>query len=218
VSGGSCCLTLVTSLPFQASRVYLARRYKAQPNYRSAIFKYFDTEIESISFDRNEEAADKINLFVRGATKNFIYWFADPSMFNDDTILTVVNAVFFRAAWRYQFDKRFTFNSTFYLDSLNKIKVTYMTTTNDFKIGAVAGLGGATVIELPYANSSLTMTIVLPKTRTGLASLINTAKDFDWRTISGFLVQDTVEVTIPKFSSEFKSNLNGILQKVRYLT
>lgn len=58
------------------------------------------------------------------------------------------------------------------------------------------------------------MLIVLPKLRMGLSSLEKQLGTFDFAELSRSMVQQEVEVSIPKFKIEFEIKLNDVLAKV----
>lgn len=68
----------------------------------------------------------------------------------ENTLLLLLNAVYFKGYWTNPFNSNLTKTGTFYLDSKTMIDVPLMTTYNNFKISTLESLN-ARLISLPYA-------------------------------------------------------------------
>lgn len=68
----------------------------------------------------------------------------------ENTLLLLLNAIYFKGYWTKPFNTNFTKTGKFYLDSKTAVDVPLMITSNDFKISALESLN-ARLIGLPYA-------------------------------------------------------------------
>lgn len=72
----------------------------------------------------------------------------------------------------------------------------------------------AKIIELPYANSAMSMFIFLPDDYEGVDELENKLKTYDLTKVTSLMMEYNVQVNLPKFKSTFSINFNEILKKV----
>lgn len=72
----------------------------------------------------------------------------------------------------------------------------------------------AKIIELPYANSAMSMFVFLPDHYEGVDELENKLKTYDLTKVTSLMMEYNVQVNLPKFKSTFSINFNEILKKV----
>jgi len=112
-------------------------------------------------------------------------------------LLVLVNAVYFNGSWASRFDPDETRDADFYLSGNGKTTVSMMHQRGDFRYGATEELK---LLELPYADGKLSMVIILPEERDGLAKVeeqLNAGTLEGWLSI---LHKQEVEVYLPRFS------------------
>ena len=63
----------------------------------------------------NKQTADKINKWVEGETREKIKDLIYPDMLNSDTMMVLINAIYFKANWASKFEERFTKSKDFFL-------------------------------------------------------------------------------------------------------
>jgi serpin B len=127
--------------------------------------------------------------------------------------MVLVNAIYFKGFWTYQFDPQATYTAPFFLDDKSSVEVDFMRVKNHFKYGFVEKLD-ATALELPYKDSDISMMIILPNKRNGLADVESKLHTVDLSEISQTLRSQEVNVELPKFKIEFDIKLNEPLKKV----
>lgn len=76
----------------------------------------------------------------------------------------------------------------------------------------------ARIVQLPYANSNLTMTIFYPNKCGHLKKLINDLHTtFDYMNLKTLFTVKTVDLYLPRFIIDFQlDNLDGALSAVRF--
>lgn len=134
-------------------------------------------------------------------------------MLDSSTRMVLVNAIYFKGNWTYQFDPKMTFKAPFYLNNDDSVEADFMKMKNHFKFGSLEDLD-ATSIELPYKDSNMSMLIILPNSRTGLSALERKLNTVDLEEVSKKLKSKEVNVEIPKFKIEFEVELNESLKKL----
>lgn len=197
-----------------ANKVYVMKNYSIKKSFNDVAAKSFASEAQTLDFSNGAQSAATINGWVEDKTNNKIKDLIAADSLDSDTRMVLVNAIYFKGFWTYQFDPKDTFKAPFYLNDQDSVNVDFMKVKKHFKYGSLANLD-ATAIELPYKDSDISMLIILPNTRTGLSALEGKLNTIDLGEISNSLYSQEVNVEIPKFKIEFDIELNEPLQKVR---
>jgi serpin B len=187
--------------------------YSVKRSFNEVATKSFASEAQSLDFSQNTQSAATINGWVEANTNNKIKDLISADSLDSDTRMVLVNAIYFKGFWTYQFDPKNTFKAPFYLNDQDTVDVDYMKVKKHFKYGALPELD-ATAIELPYKDSDISMLIILPNTKTGLSALEGKLNTIDLGEVSNKLYSQEVNVELPKFKIEFDIELNEPLKKV----
>lgn len=187
--------------------------YTVKPSFNDVATKSFASEAQSLDFAENVQSAATINGWVEDNTNNKIKDLIKADSLDADTRMVLVNAIYFKGFWTYQFDPKNTFKAPFYLNEKDTVDVDFMKIKKHFKYGSLQDLD-ATAIELPYKDSDISMLIILPNSKTGLSALEGKLNTIDLSEISSKLYSQEVNVEIPKFKIEFDITLNDPLKKV----
>lgn len=91
--------------------------------------------------------------------------------------------------------------------------ISCLTTQADFLYGEFEDLN-AKAIELPYANSSISMFIILPNEKDGLAALQSNIRSIDIAAMRQKMHKQEVNLLLPKFKIEYEIELKDVLTKV----
>ncbi|KAH8285471.1 hypothetical protein KR054_009737, partial [Drosophila jambulina] len=207
---------LLASLPAQeggptlkmANRIYVNDRYSLSPSYNQVVRDSFQAVAEPISLANGHAAAAGINQWVLGQTDGKIKDMIDPSSMTSDVMAVLLNAIYFKGQWESGFDPKGTFSSDFHVTPDKTVTVPMMKQVGNFKINYFRDLD-AWVIELPYRNSNLSMTIFLPSEVGGLSALEEKIVGF-----SRPLMLGEVLVELPRFKIEFHDELKETLEKL----
>jgi serpin B len=182
-----------------ANALMLTKVGKVAPEYAALLKDNYAAEIF-----KNVQPAD-VNDWVKRKTEGKIERIIDQ--LDPATQATLLNAVYFRAAWLAAFDKRNTADKTFHLTSANTVQVPTMHRTGRY---AVTARPGYRAIRLPYAVRQLGLIIALPdKAR----SMQDVSARLDTTEISELVAAlrsaptRLVELAMPRFKSTYKANL-----------
>lgn len=128
----------------------------------------------------------------------------------------MVNAIYFKAGWKYPFNPSWTSEIPFQL--LNGTEISYergMEGEFNLRYGKSEKLN-ADILELPYTNPDLNMYIMIPE-KNNLEALNEIASTFDIEDIQNsidYAGDQTLLVNIPAFKNSFQANMNDVLQKL----
>ena len=152
-----------------------------------------------------------INQWVNTNTNGKITKILDE--INPDTVLFLINAIYFKGTWQTEFDPSHTRDGTFHLGTDGEKQVPMMTRTGDYpyyenheeKFQA---------ISLPYGDGRMSMYIFLPYRESDLNTFLNGLDTENWEHwISQFNEQE-VFLSMPKFKLEYEKMLNNPLQSL----
>jgi serpin B len=122
--------------------------YKFLSEFLDILAENYDAGLRLLDYKNEpEEARITINDWVSEQTEGRIEDLIPKGDIDELTRLVLTNAIYFNAAWRYQFDEDNTYNDTFYLLDGSEITVPFMHQTEHF--GYTEG-DGYQVVELPY--------------------------------------------------------------------
>jgi len=170
--------------------------------------KYFKAEIESLDFD-DPGAADVINSWVKEQTRDTIEKIVEPPI-NPDTILFLINAIYFKGEWNEQFDPEQTREIPFTLPDGSKAEHPVMMQKNDYRY-LESDLFQA--VSLPYGqNERISMYVFLPAKDVGLDGLYKELDAETWAEWTGSFTRREGEVGLPRFKFEYETSLNETLK------
>lgn len=157
--------------------------------------------------DAEKETA-RINAWVSDKTKGKVPKLLGPRVITDITRLVLTNAVYFKATWDQQFDKRFTQPEPFYGDAGDSQapmmkKLTWYGYFADDSLQA---------LDIPYEGNRMSMLILLPRKRDGLPALEKTLTASVLQDIVTKLQNQKVDVSLPRFKLEGSFEVSDALK------
>ncbi|KAI4455150.1 serine protease inhibitor serpin [Holotrichia oblita] len=153
-----------------ANKLYVQKDYKINEGFQATAQIYFDVSIEAIDFTKRAAAAAQINNWVKEKTSYKIEKVVDADAFNPFTQAVLVNAIYFKGDWLFQFNEHFTVMHQFYISETESISHPMMYQEAPFDYAVNAELD-AQILRLQHQNPRYSMTIVLPNSRTGIKKL-----------------------------------------------
>lgn len=155
-------------------------------------------------------SVDKINKWVAEKTKDKIQNIVNRQLITPDSRLVLVNALYFSGLWESRFNSYSTRRAPFYLNDKDTTEVDTMFNTDTYKYYECSKLN-AKFLELGYEGGDISMTIVLPNEKNGLAALeARLPEVFEDRNYT----YERVNVQLPKFTIESTIQFKPILENV----
>jgi len=193
-----------------ANRLWGQQSYEFLPAFLTITREKYGAELARLDFSRANEASDEINKWVSDQTEGKINDLISQDALSSVTRLVLTNAVYFKGGWADPFKKSRTKEEDFHLTATDSIKVPLMHRWAEFRYGAVDDLQ---ILELPYGDDSLSMVVLLPKEKDGLADLEATLTFQNLqRWLKSVRHEDEVKVFLPKFKTTAEFMLSGTLQ------
>ena len=169
---------------------------------------YFDAEVKEADFG-DPATLDKINGWIEDKTNGKIKDMLD--FIPVDAVMYLINAIYFNAPWKYEFEKTDTYQGDFNLADGTKHQVDYMRVSGDFQYTSNEDF---TAVELPYGDSAFSMVVMLPSQDKVIADLVAKLDGAHWDSWYENSRFTGVEITLPKFKYEWKDSLNDPLKNL----
>ncbi|XP_029897776.1 serpin B12-like isoform X1 [Aquila chrysaetos chrysaetos] len=204
-----------------ANNLFIQQGFELQQQFLMCAKELYGAMLQTVDFHGAVEATRiKINSWVESETQGKIKELFAPGMIDARALLVLVNVIYFKASWEHKFEERKTVQRDFKLNENEKKPVQMMYQKGTFKLGYIEETG-AQVLELPYAQKSLSMIILLPGdmadgSTSGLEQIERTMTYENlmlWAS-SEHMFEMTVEVYLPRFKLEGTFNLNEVLQEM----
>ncbi|XP_050771858.1 ovalbumin-related protein X-like [Gymnogyps californianus] len=196
-----------------ANRLYAEKSCPVLPIYLKCVKKLYRAGLEMVNFKTaSDQARQLINSWVENQTNGQIQDFLEPGSVDLDTMLVLVNAIYFKGIWKTAFKEEHTREVPFSVTEQESRPVQMMCQNSTFKVAAVAA-EKMKILELPYASGELSMLVLLPDDVSGLEQLenkISFEKLTDW-TSPNVMEKKRVKVYLPRMKIEEKYNLTSVL-------
>ena len=164
---------------------------------------YYNAEVKTLDFN-NPESIIQINNWVAEKTNNKI----DKIIEDIDplTEMILLNAIYFKGTWKYEFDKKNTSLYPFHLEDNSVKDVNMMQQEGDFNIIINELFRG---VELPYGSSGqFSMIVMIPGNYKNTDDIMAQLNDANWNNwLNSFSVVKDCKIGIPKFKFEFEKSL-----------
>jgi serpin B len=195
-----------------ANALWGQKGYGFLPDYLTRLKTSFGAGASELDFAADTEDARKtINTWVEKETQDKIKDLIGPGVLKKETALVLTNAVYFKAAWMEQFDKVATKDGEFTVAADQKVTVPMM--SKYMKYGQYSETDELQVLQMPYAESRMSMAILLPRKVDGLPAL---EKSLTADRLSAWLAAydkeaPHVNVTLPRFKMTARFELSKTL-------
>jgi len=190
-----------------ANSIWYKKGYHFQQEFIDLNKNYFDAEVTDINFS-DPDAADRINGWIEdntnGKIKDMIESPIDPLV-----VMYLINAIYFKGTWTYQFDEKMTYADWFNLPNGTRNPIQMMAQTNDFQY---LENDQFQAISLPYGDKRFCMTVFLPQNGVDIDVLIAQFTPENWSLWSGQLKTIKGTLLLPRFNLKYKLLMNDVLK------
>ncbi len=199
--------------PFQlvtANALWGQQGYHFKPDYQKAIADFYDGAFHEVNFRAQpDEAVRTINAWVSDKTREKIKELVKRDFINDDTRLVLTNAIYFKGQWDEAFEKATTHDEDWHGHGGTR-KVPMMHQRGGY---LYCESDGFQPLDLPYKGEQLSMLVVLPRKKDGLATLeTKFAAAGTFETVTAALDHEgTVILSLPRFKMETEFKLKPVL-------
>ncbi len=191
-----------------ANSIWYRDQFTINPLFIETNRTYFDATILPKNF--NDPATVKaINDWVSDKTHGKITEVIDQ--IDPMTLMFLINAIYFKGTWQYEFEKDKTVEAPFYLIDGQTSTCQLMQVEGDFNYYADETVQ---IIDLPYGAGNFSMTVFLPRDAEILDDFIENIDQIKWQSYLSNLDTSGVLLELPKFKLEYKLIMNQVLKNL----
>ncbi|XP_071654183.1 uncharacterized protein [Temnothorax longispinosus] len=196
------------------SRIYIDNNVLTRQRYAATVKTFYNTDLINANLSDAHAIAAKVNSWVNNITNGHIEKMIDDEKGLEDSVMLIVNGLFFKGAWRRKyFAPENTRVSKFHTNANESINVPYMHTVGRFYYVESSRLD-AKILRIPYDGSKFAMYIILPHSLTGVDHIVNEINPFTLARDVWAMQELPLDVWIPKFKFEFTSHLENTLREL----
>ena len=188
-----------------ANSVWTEKDFIVKQSFIDILTEYY--KAESKSFDINDSSAPaKINAWIEDKTNGLIKNMVDK--LNDNAVMLLINAIYFKGKWSSQFDKAKTVPMPFYKAGGSSADVPMMKQETEFKVFEGDGF---ILAEFPYGQGNFVMDVILPESGNSLETTLASVNDASFTSWIAQMNKRKIDLSFPKFKYGFKKKLKDIL-------
>jgi serine protease inhibitor len=191
-----------------ANRLWPRTGHNLLDGYVRLLKAAYGVTVQPLDYGDSEAARNTINRWVEEQTEDRIKNLILPGNLSAETLLVLVNAIYFKGNWASQFDAALTREAPFWVSAGESVTVPLMTQTQTFGLARGRELQ---VLELPYEGRDLSMLVLLPTARDGLAELEAALTLENLELWISHQWEDEVQVQLPRFKLDFRFEVQDYL-------
>ena len=190
-----------------ANSIWYREGFHVEQEFIDVNREYFDALVRALNFD-DPKSVDIINNWASEKTHGLIEEVIDE--IDGATIMFLINALYFKGTWLYEFDPDKTKPAPFYLADGSQTEVQMMSQLSEYHYYANEQFQG---IDLPYGDEKFSMTVFLPRPGINIDGLISQINNQSWSSwINGFPEEKLkVNLYMPRFTIEYEKKLKDVL-------
>ncbi|RLD62306.1 MAG: serpin family protein [Bacteroidetes bacterium] len=189
-----------------ANSIWYRDSYHVEQDFIDVNKNYYDAEVNALDF-ADSQAKNIINKWVADKTNNKIKEIVDN--ISPETVMYLINAIYFKGNWKYKFDSSDTESKPFYLADGTTKNVLMMQQESSFNY---LSNDIFEAVEMPYGGEKFSMVVLLPKNDKTTSDIINELNDDNWNAwLNGFQKLDNIHIIMPKFKFQYEKKLNDVL-------
>jgi serine protease inhibitor len=191
-----------------ANSIWYRLGFSVEPTFIDINQKYFCAAVRGLDFS-SAAAPGTINAWASENTAGKIDKIIDS--IDPETMMFLINAIYFNGDWTYEFDKDKTRADVFYKSTSDKVSCTLMNQQNEF---AYLSRSDLQAIDLPYSNGQFSMLVLLPQPDVSIDDVVQNLSAQSIAGILSDLAKAKGSLYLPKFKMRYDKSLNDVLAKM----
>ena len=189
-----------------ANSLWARNGFALKPAFVKRNKDFYEAEIASLNF-ADSSAPNAINSWVNKNTEGKIDKIVDRT--NPDDVLFLINAIYFKGKWQFEFKKEKTKPDVFRLLGGEQKEVPMMSQSGSYLYYKGKDFQS---VALPYGAGSVSMYIFLPDEQTGLDRFEQSLTSENWEMWMKSFQITPGDVMLPRFKVDWESKLNDALK------
>jgi serpin B len=191
-----------------ANSIWSRRGISIRPEFVELNKTFFDAQVSELNFN-DPRSLSTINSWVNSKTRGKIERIIDQ--ISADSVLFLINAIYFNGKWKHPFDAEKTKEDSFSAGSGKQKQVKMMRQRGNFLYTEQAQFQG---IDLPYGNGRLSMLLFLPSSASGLQKFQTLLTQKNWQNWIQQFQETEGEIAMPRFKVDYEILLNDSLKSL----
>lgn len=188
-----------------ANSIWMNKNYTIKQPFIDVVKNNYNAETSQLDFS-SESSVNTINSWVSDKTQGKIAKILDRTDAN--SIIYLINALYFKGIWKYKFEKDKTKKMPF-VNSTETKNVDMMQLEENIPYYENETFSA---IKLPYKNDKFSMTVLLPKNTKTIQNIYDNLTEETFTDWSTNFEEKKVKVYLPKFKFSYEQGLNDILK------
>ena len=189
-----------------ANSIWSRQGVEFNPDFLERNRVFFGAEVASLDFSA-PEATEIINEWVNTNTNGKIEKIVDR--ISPQTLLFLINAIYFKGNWQDEFDKSQTRPGIFHLSDENEKRVEMMRREGEYPYFRGENFEAT---SLPYGDGRLGMYIFLPNRDSNLNKFLGNLNAGNWGDWISQFQDRRHDMMLPRFKLEYEVSLNDTLE------
>lgn len=189
-----------------ANSLWARQGVEFNPLFMDRNRQFFGAEVAALDFS-NPQSVKRINGWVSQNTKGKIP--AIIEQIENDQVMFLINAVYFKGQWQKRFEKSLTLNRPFHLATGGTKQTPMMSQSGNYQY-----LRGENfqAISLPYGQGGTSLYLFLPDENSSLNDLLKDLSYQKWQQWMTSFRDSPGDVKIPRFKMDYSRELNNALR------
>jgi serpin B len=188
-----------------ANSVWTENNFVVKKPFTDILTQYYNAEAKAFNIT-DPLVPSQVNSWIESKTNGLIKNMIDQ--LDQNTVMLLINAIYFKGKWQSQFDKGSTVQSSFYKSDGTVSQVPMMKQTSEFNIYKATGF---TLAEFPYGQANFVMDVILPTDNNGLKDVLPLINDASFKSWISQMGKIKTELSFPRFKYVYKKELKEIL-------
>ncbi|XP_067000487.2 serpin B5 [Anabrus simplex] len=177
--------------------IFVSSPFNISDDLRNTVSKNFLGNIQQVDITKDSEGIkEKLNAQLEKLGQKKFKSFVQPDFIAKDNILAV-SGLYVAGDWTENLVRRTVSTHPFYVSKIDSKEIYMLTGTGALRTTTLAVPRGTRVLELPYKENELLLTVLLPAEKDGLRELERHLKDINIRKMKRSLEDRNVKVTLP---------------------
>jgi len=191
-----------------ANSIWYRLGFTVLPDFLSINESYYNAEVQALDFS-DPESVNTINGWCATKTNDKIKKVLDH--IGPDVVMYLINAIYFKGQWTYDFDKELTTEGTFHTSPSEQNTVSFMHQEGAFEYYVNDSLQ---LLEMPYGQGNFSMVILLPAPGHSVSALADGLTTETWNRWLADTSKAIVDIALPRFKFDYERILNDDLKEL----
>jgi len=188
-----------------ANSVWTENDFLVKKAFIDILTNYYSAESKPFDID-DATAPDKINTWIESKTNGLIQEMIED--LPDNTVMLLINAIYFKGMWKSQFDKSKTIEMPFKKAGSIQVDVPMMKQEAEF---SVYQGNGFMMAEFPYGQGNFVMDVLLPDEQSCSCNLPGLLTDAGFSSWVSQMNKEKIDLSFPRFKYGYKKTLSQML-------